>query len=154
MRVNIRLLRLEKTKYVKDAFCQTLSDIPWSKSYQCSCANDMFNLFVYLLSSAVEKQAPFKNVFLKKKTLKLFKKTWFDGECKNLLHERQGSWPMKNTSRFHHLKIGLLIITYDWNYRLSWKENKNNFLELFQLSQMFKRPLELYKHCKGSKSIS
>ena len=79
----IRLPRFAKTKFVKDAFCQTLSDITWSKIYQWSSANDMFNMFVYLLSSALETHAPFKNVFLKK-TPKVFKETWFDEECKKL----------------------------------------------------------------------
>ena len=33
-RKGIRLPKFDWTKYVKDAFCQTLSDIPWSKIYQ------------------------------------------------------------------------------------------------------------------------
>ena len=85
----IWLPRFDKTKYVKDAFCQTLSDIPWSKIHQGSKVYEMFNMFVQLLSSAVQKHAPFKIVFLKKETAKLFKETWFDEECKNLLREQQ-----------------------------------------------------------------
>ena len=67
----IRIPGFEKTKHVTDAFCRTM--------------------FVYLLSSALEKHALFKN----------------------------GSWPMKNTPRFHHPKIGLLILNYDRNHHLS-----------------------------------
>ena len=73
---------------MKDAFSQTLSDIPWSKIYESSNADVMFDMFVFLLSSALKKHAPFKNVFQKRKTPKLFKETWFDEEYKNL-RERQ-----------------------------------------------------------------
>ena len=114
---SIRLPRFDITKYLKEAFCQTLTDISWSKIYQCPSANDMFNMFVYLLSSAVEKHALFENVFLKKKTPKLFKEIWFDGKYKS--YYVNGSWLMKNTPRFHHTKKGLLIVNYDRNYRLS-----------------------------------
>ena len=84
-----RLPRFDKTKYVKNAFCQTVSNIPWSKNYQCSSANDMFDVFVYLLSSALEKHASFIIVFTKKQNPKFFKETLFDEECKTLLRERQ-----------------------------------------------------------------
>ena len=70
----IRLPRFDKTKYVKAAFCKTLSDIQWCKIYQCSSANDMFIMFVYLLSSALEKHAPFKKVFLSKKFSETFQR--------------------------------------------------------------------------------
>ena len=48
----------------------------------------MFNMFVYPVSSAVEKHARLKNAFFWK-TPKLIKETWFDEECKKLLRERQ-----------------------------------------------------------------
>ena len=65
--------------------------MPWFKVYECSNANDIFNMFVYLLSSAVEKHAPLK-LFLKKRILKLFKETWFDEECKSLQREHQTTY--------------------------------------------------------------
>ena len=49
----------------------------------------MFYVFVYLLSSALEKHAPLKNVLWKKKTPKFVKETWFDEEFKNLIRQRQ-----------------------------------------------------------------
>ena len=111
----ITLPRFDKTKYVKAAFCQTLSDIPWCKIYQCSSANDMFNMFVYLLSSALEKHAPFKKVFLRKKLRNFSKKLGLSRNAKTYCVN--GSWPLKNTPRIHHLEIGLLIVNYDQNYR-------------------------------------
>ena len=74
----------------------------------------MFDMFVYLLS-AVEKHAPFKNVFLKKK-LHFPKGLGLTQNAK--IYNVNGSWPMKNTTRFHHPKIGLLIVDYDRNYRV------------------------------------
>ena len=113
----IRLPRFDKTKYVKDAFCQTFSDIPWSKIYQCSSANDMFNMSVSLLSSAVEKHAPFKNVFLKKNLQTFSKRLGLTGNATT--YYANGRWPMKHSPRFHHPKIGLRIVNYDRNYCLS-----------------------------------
>ena len=122
----IRLPRFDKTKYVKAAFCQTLSDIPWCKIYQCSSANDMFNMFVYLLSSALEKHAPFKKNFLKK-TPKLFKETWFDKECKNLQRERQLAFEKDsknsssgNWSAYSKLRSTLSSVVKEKQERFSW----------------------------------
>ena len=56
--------------------------MPWFKVYKCSNANDMFNMCVYLLPSAVEKHVTPKKVFFLKKTPNLIKETWFDEECK------------------------------------------------------------------------
>ena len=106
--------RFDKTKYVKAAFCQTLSDIPWCKIYQCSSANDMFNMFVYLLSSALEKHAPFKKVFLRRKLRNFSKKLGLTRNAKT--YYVNGSWPLKDIPR-NHLEIGLLIVNYDQNYR-------------------------------------
>ena len=111
----IKLPRFDKTKYVKAAFCQTLSDIPLCRIYQCSSANDMFNMFVYLLSSALEKHAPFKKVFLRKKLRNFSKKLGLTRNAKT--YYVNGSWPLKNTPRIHHLEVGLLIVNYDQNYR-------------------------------------
>ena len=66
--------------------------MPWFKVYKCSNANDMFNMCVYLLSSAVEKHVTPKKVFFLKKTPNLIKETWFDEECKSLLSERQTAY--------------------------------------------------------------
>ena len=41
-----------------------MSGLPWFKVYQYSTPSDMFDMFVYLLSSAVEKHAPYKTVGL------------------------------------------------------------------------------------------
>ena len=49
----------------------------------------MFNMFVYLLSSALEKHGPFKKMILNKKISETFQETWFDEECKNSLREQQ-----------------------------------------------------------------
>ena len=77
-------------------------------------------MFVYLLSSDVEKQAGSfqKRVSGENKTPNFFKETWFDEECENLLQERQLAIK-KNTRSFRHAKIALLIANYDRNYRLS-----------------------------------
>ena len=109
--------RFDKTKYMKDVFCQKISEFPWSKIYQCSNANDMFNMFVNLLSNAVEKYAPFQNVYLEKKLRNSSTRLGLTWNSKT--YYVNGSWPMKNTPRFHHPKIGLLIVNYDQNYRLS-----------------------------------
>ena len=76
----------------------------------------MFDTFVYLLSSAVEKQAPLRKVFLKKKTPKLLKATWFDHDCKNLLVKPNS--PMKGAVEAHLLIIGLLLAEADWNSQM------------------------------------
>ena len=90
--------------------------------YQCLSNNDMFKMFVYLLTSAVEKHAPFKNVLLKKKTLQLSKRF---GLTRNAnFYYVNSSWPRKNTPRFHHAKIGQLIANYDRNCCLSWKKQE------------------------------
>ena len=107
----IRLPRIDKTKYVKDAVCQTLSDIPWSKIYQCSSAKD-YSICLYICyqvlwkSSLLSKRASGEN-----KTPKLFKETWFDEESKNILREWQLAF--EKYSKIQHAKIALLIANYD-----------------------------------------
>ena len=84
----------------------------------------MFIMFVYLLSSAKEQHAPFKNVFLKKK---LFKETWFDGECKNLLREMQVADEKYSKisspeiwSAHRKLRSKLLSVVKEKQERVSW----------------------------------
>ena len=57
----MRILRFDKTKYVKDAFCQTLSDIPWSKSIN---AKVLMNCSICL---SICYQVPWKSMLLSKK---------------------------------------------------------------------------------------
>ena len=52
----------------------------------------MFNLFVYILASVVEQHAPVKKIFLRKRTPKLFKESWYDSECKTLTQARQAAY--------------------------------------------------------------
>ena len=52
--------RFDKKKNDKLAFCETLSGLSWFKVYQCSTPSDMFDMFVYVLSSAAENDAPSK----------------------------------------------------------------------------------------------
>ena len=59
--------------------------------YNCSNATDMFNLFVYMLASVVEKHAPVKK-YLRKRTPKLLKESWYDSECKTLTQARQAAY--------------------------------------------------------------
>ena len=86
----------------------------------------LFTEVLYLLSSALEKLAPFKKVFLRKKTPKLFKETWFDEECKNLLRERQLAFEKYsknsssgNWSAYSKLRSNLSSVV---------KKNKKDFL--------------------------
>ena len=57
-----------------------------------------FNMFVYLLLSALEKHATFKNVFLRNKTPKLFKETWFTRNAKT--YYVNGSWASRLLQEF------------------------------------------------------
>ena len=59
-RSRIILHRFDKKKNDKLAFCKTLSGLSWFKIYQCSTPSDMFDMFVYVLSSAAENDAPSK----------------------------------------------------------------------------------------------
>ena len=86
------LQKFDLSTYQKDAFCLSLSNIPWFRIYNCSNATDMFNLFVYMLASVVEKHAPVKKIFLRKRTPKLFKESWYDSECKTLTQARQAAY--------------------------------------------------------------
>ena len=85
-------------------------------------------MFVYLLSSDVEKQAGSfqKRVSGENKTPKLFKETWFDEECENLLQERQLAYKKnskfsscQNCSAYSKLRSKLSSVV---------KKNKNGFL--------------------------
>ena len=87
----------------------------------------MLNMFVYLLSSALEKHAPFKNKFLNKKIPKLFKETWFDEECKYLLRERQFVYEKysknllpKNWSACSNLRSNLSSVLKEKQGKFSW----------------------------------
>ena len=87
----------------------------------------MFNVFFYLLSSALEKHAPLKNVFLQKKTPKLFQETWFDEENKNLLRERQLAYENcskisspENWSAYSKLRSKLSTVVKEKQERFSW----------------------------------
>ena len=87
----------------------------------------MFNLFVYLLSSALETHVSFRNVFLKKKSPNVFKETWLDQECKNLLRERQLDYEKytkisspENWSAYSKLRSKLSSVVNEKQERVSW----------------------------------
>ena len=67
------LQMFDLSTYQKAVFCLSLSNIPWFRIYNRSNATDMFNLFVYMLASVVEKHAPVKKIFLRKRTLNFSK---------------------------------------------------------------------------------
>ena len=67
------LQKFDLSTYQKAAFCLSLSNIPWFRIYNCSNATDMFNLFVYMLASVVEKHAPVKKNFSEKGPLNFSK---------------------------------------------------------------------------------
>ena len=101
--------RLDKEKNAKVVFCEKLSNMPWFNVYQCSTRSGVFDMYVCLVSTVVEKRALLEKVFLRRKTPDLFSEKL----SKNSLLNAKS--PKKGNAKTDSLKIGLLLAKTEGN---------------------------------------